>query len=202
MPYHPLELPLVLVGVFSAMANRSNSVDDTEACTLVGMFLQRWALLEAEIHRCISTAMNLSDIVGAAICANMALRDKLFILSTGIHLTYMNDDKKAEYDRCIEKIRKSAQKWRNICAHAPFAGDQKGVRFLQIIARGPIEIPDIIWTRNDFKERMGKVDTLAGAIHELNAEISKMQSITDLARALLGRTSKGAPIPETTKDFS
>lgn len=153
---------------------------------LVGKFLQRWALMEAQLREAIGKALGLDTLQTVVACANISLRDKINILKTAVNMSVgLTNDEKAKYTKALNSIANYSPV-RNMIAHDMFwpTEDGKGVQFFVIRAKGKFEIPDMQWDQKKFNEEYRAIDSFKGELAELVKRLGHAQLLEALASAM------------------
>jgi hypothetical protein len=149
--------------------------DEFDECfRKIGNYMFVWACVESGLNRLVTTAMRLGSTDGVIVCANIQVRDKLYIAETAIDLQSTRDDawRKAAKST-IKKARKHSED-RNRVAHnffAPEEGNPESIRFFIRKAKGKLEFPDIVWTPKILEEKLSGMRTIATDLERIAQEI-------------------------------
>ncbi|HXP72674.1 MAG TPA: hypothetical protein VN823_00875 [Stellaceae bacterium] len=157
------------------MADVRNLDPDTRCLALVGMFLQRWAIMEGTIRELLATMLNLDIVSVATISSNMQLRDKIHTVRTLLDsYTVLTPSEKETYDDMCKDILEAAGK-RNMLAHDLFypADDGDGVAFFVIKAKGKFGVPTTVWTIAQFEIEFKQVDHFTESLEALTSLIEQ-----------------------------
>lgn len=120
--------------------------------TLVGHYMQNWALMEAELNEALFAAMRTRPVTSVVIARNTFLRTKISILRSLVGLLPIEPAGAAALEKLLKRIEKLSGD-RNMVAHDVFLPHPKGVQFLVVKARGRVDVTTVIWTPKDFKTR-------------------------------------------------
>lgn len=140
----------------------------------IGNYMFVWACVESGLNRLVTTAMKLGSTDGVIVCANIQVRDKLYIAETAIDLQSTRDDawRKAAKST-IKKARKHSED-RNRVAHnffAPEEGNPENIRFFIRKAKGKLEFPEIVWTPQILEEKLSGLRAIATDLERIAKEI-------------------------------
>jgi hypothetical protein len=169
------------------MAKTQPPIDNSEACELVGRYLQTWASMEITLNDCIASALDLDFSQQCIVCSNISLRDKVFIARTALSIAVVLNEDKARFDKTLDKISTLARSGRNLLAHTFFAPSEDGdsVSFFQVRAKGSLEYPSIKWKRTDFYSKLASIESLNKSLMELNGVLKNGSRLKSLATALI-----------------
>lgn len=140
----------------------------------IGQYMFHWACVESALNRLITTAMKLGSTEGVIVCANMQVRDKLYIAETAIALQAKSDAWRAAAKSTIRSAKTHSED-RNRVAHNFFAPEESkpgSIRFFIRKAKGKLEFPDTVWTPKMFAEKLLSLATVAEAIEQIAKEIT------------------------------
>ena len=153
------------------------------AFALIGHFLQNWSILESSLNRVIEAGLGLETLSAVIATRNIQLRDKIYIASTIVSITYLKD--KEKYEACLKKIQKMVA-WRNLVAHELFMADEKGdgVEFLVTKAKGKLEFPKTRWSVSDFIDKGKNIQAHAETLSELSKALKARKRYNRLIEAL------------------
>jgi len=136
---------------------------------LVGMFLQKWAFMEAELMRAIREAFGLNLVSASIIKANTQLRDKVHILRTILPITtLMSEGERKRWDKLLLEIA-GYSTIRNMMAHDMFymTDDNQAVSFFVIKAKGDFDVPTVTWDIAAFESAYDKLDSYQEQLSKL-----------------------------------
>lgn len=119
---------------------------------LVGEFMFYWAALEQAVNRGLSTLLDLGNLEGAIVEANMQWRDKIHALRTCVNLwPFGSEEWGANADKFLVKLG-GMSGIRNIVAHTLFVPRKDGgVKFYVTQAKGKLAWPELVWSTKQFQ---------------------------------------------------
>ena len=185
------------------MTNTDKPINQIESCTLVGSFLQAWALMESQLNEVIGTILELGNLQTVIVCKNIQFRDKIYIARTAVSISPLSEDKKTLYEKELNKLADFVLD-RNTAAHDLFmpSEDEMGVEFLVTRAKGKLQFPKVVWSRKDFRTRVEKAEAFREMLKNLETDAKERIKLLSLAQAtaapthwLLGRGHLVDPIP-------
>ncbi len=149
--------------------------DEFDECfRKIGQYMFHWACIESALNRLITTAMKLGSTEGVIVCANMQVRDKLYIAETAIALQSKPETWRAAAKKTIRGARTHSED-RNRVAHnffAPEGGKAGSIRFFIRKAKGKLEFPETVWTSKQYLEKLHAMVLLAEDIERIAKEIT------------------------------
>lgn len=153
---------------------------DTRAFTLVGMYLQSWAVMESQLNRTLSRTLGLDTLQGIVVTRNIQMRDKINIVKSLIHLVVINDATRSRYLKLLERIGGLSGD-RNTVAHDMFDHDEDGdgVRFYVTKAKGKLQFPNVRWSIDVFTEKCFE-------LYDIHKHLRQLDNVLDsdkIARA-------------------
>ena len=142
---------------------------DTRCLALVGMYLQRWAIMENTLREVMAQILGTGAIYTAIIASNMQLRDKIHTLRTLINMSgILNEAGKKEYDTLLKQIA-TASSNRNMLAHDLFypSDDGNGVAFFITKAKGKFDVPATVWSIDQFEAEFLGIERFTESLERL-----------------------------------
>lgn len=158
--------------------------NDTKAATHVGLFLQQWAVVEAQLNKIVGRLLGLTSLQTFIVTSNMTFREKINIIRTSIRtLPNLDEEDQEKFDKIILKIGNTYYD-RNTAAHELFWWDEKtnSVEFNSIKAKGgkkPI-FPSVKWSEKDFAEKSVNLHSLSSSLDILLKLFPKKQTEENL----------------------
>jgi len=179
--------PAALAGYFRGLDPHTRSL------ALVGGYLQSWALMELELDDGIAKALGLTGLQRYVIRSNMPFHNKISVMKTLVHLSWLSDTQKTHYDDALNSMLGYSSD-RNIIAHDAFSSSNKndGVQFLVYRAKGKMQFPEFNWSVNKFVQQILNLDQCAKEMADLHEKIDKITT-SSLAAILAAAPSPIAP---------
>lgn len=143
-----------------------------KACQLVGEFMWHWASLEQEVNKSYRKLLRIKGINGYIAVANITLRDKISAIRTVVHMAAAELSWWRAADKDLTAIATMNNERRNLVAHNAFMGHSSGgVEFLIIKAKGKLDIPDVVWTPEEFEQVFAEVERLRERLKETTSAV-------------------------------
>ena len=161
--------------------------------TLVGMFMQQWAVTEAFIDAAIARALELNHKQTTVVISLLRMRQKLDLLAQLVNCSIMPQEKKCHFSKLIKKIVKLSEE-RNVVAHSSFfdIGRDIGVVFNKKKAKnGELDFQPIIWSADDFDSRFRQMKNLQGELEYLVIALKSSNGLFRLAEAMTANEGIG-----------
>ncbi|HEV2550353.1 MAG TPA: hypothetical protein VGU20_23780 [Stellaceae bacterium] len=166
----------------------------TRCLALVGMFLQRWALMEDALRGALGKALGLNKIQTAIVASNTQLRDKIHILRTAVEATFFDPaSDKDRFKSVLQSIAEAAWK-RNMIAHVLFFEPDKGdgVQFFVTKAKGKLDIPETIWDIAKFETEYLEIDHFTDELRLLEERLEYSTKLLSSLTYLSSAPTQGA----------
>ena len=159
--------------------------------------MYHWALLEGQLNTAVEKLLGLENLAGVVVTANLTFRSKLHIVQTMIELKAA---KPTEWSAAAKKdLTRIADlsNVRNTVAHTTFGPPTDGeglVQFLTVKAKGKLQFPNDVWTKETFDKHCGEMSRLRTRLEELITEVMPVRR--GLLRDLIA-SNQLTPQPET-----
>ena len=162
-----------------------------KACTLVGQFMNSWALLESAMNTGIGELLGMGNIERIIATSNMQVRSKIHIFKTLINLMGAPEDWVRGSIKTLNAITTKSDH-RNMVAHTPFGPHESGgVEFLVIRAKGKLTFPDTIWSEDEFKGHFREIEELRNELEKIVDRLHQVRVVAKAYDAMLKK--EGAP---------
>jgi hypothetical protein len=139
----------------------------------VGQFMRNFADMEFQLNIAIRSVLKLGMLENSIVCSHISIRQKIYILKSAINLrSTMKADWLKQTAKDLELIVSISEK-RNILAHCAFVPKGDGVDFFYVKARGKLDLPDQIWSFNDFDGLYGETVRLTVALTDITEALTK-----------------------------
>jgi hypothetical protein len=188
------------------MANRESpwdtifvEADYKRAYQLVGQYFFEFALLERSFHRGLRYLFGLPSLKSEMLFANMTFRDKVNAFRTAVEFAsrVRQDDWVNTALSSLGKILDLSTE-RNFLAHTSFFPAKDGVSFFKIQAKGKFDVPDVVWTDGEFKEKFERISKFVKEVerivedmksHDTRLKLAELLATPSGERGLLGMLS-------------
>jgi hypothetical protein len=142
-----------------------SKITEEECQRMVGEFMQTFSFLEDKINRIIKDIADLNTVEGTILIANISFRDKSNSLKTLLNFFLIAEKDRKIISTIFKKIEKVST-YRNQVAHNMFwaSDDGSGLVFGITKSKGDLSMPDIVWTKNDFKNRIGEIENIISVL--------------------------------------
>ena len=153
---------------------------------LVGEFIWFWSIVEQNLDKAMGAALGLTNQQTLIVAVNVPFASKVHITKTAMNAVEMDKKKVKHYERHLRKL------WdlnddRKMIVHYLFGptDDEGATYFMFIKARGKFEVPEIVWTYEDFQSRFRQMTALTKKLTELTRDIKAASSRQALVEALM-----------------
>jgi hypothetical protein len=148
---------------------------------LVGKFMSYWAMLESELNEGVHTLCKLSGLEAYAVTSNMGVRDKIHTVRTMLHVWSSHHEEALASNKALMNKIADRSSDRNLVAHTHFVPHAKGVRFLEIRAKGEIKVPKTVWPVAEFERRNNEMFSLKTQLRRAVREaIARRRKVEEL----------------------